>query len=97
MVTRIGGSKHGSRQKFKKYYRTKGKVSIKKFLQTFDVGDKVCLKAEPAVQKGCYHIRFHGKIGQVAGKRGFCYLVDIKDHTKKKSLIVHPIHLTKVI
>lgn len=59
-------------------------------------GDKVLLKAEPAVQKGIYHLRFHGKTGIIKAKQGDCYKVEILDGSKPKNLIVHPIHLARL-
>jgi len=73
----------------------RGKISITKYLQTFNEGDQVQLNAEPAVQKGIYHLDYHGKSGIVAGKQGKCYKVSIKDGSKEKLLLVHPVHLKK--
>ena len=80
---------------FSKTVRTKGKISTARYLQPFNEGDKVQLSAEPAVHKGVYFRRFHGKTGTVAKKRGSCYEVDIKDLNMIKRVIVHPIHLKK--
>lgn len=96
MVKRIGSSMRKSRQKLSKNIREKSKVRISSFLQTFDNGDKVVLKVEPAYQKGQYFLRFHGKIGTIGSRTGTCYEVKIKDINKEKTLIVHPIHLKKV-
>ena len=93
MVQRIGGFRRKTRSKLRKKVREKGKISISKYLQSFKVGEKVCLKAEPAVQKGMYFPRFHGKVGTVKSKRGKCYEVFIKDGKKEKMLIIHPVHL----
>lgn len=93
MVTRIGGMRRKTRNKLAKHARKKGKISIRQQLQEFSVGDKVLLKAEPAVQQGMYFPRFHGKIGTVTGTQGNCYLVDIYDGNKKKAVVVHPVHL----
>lgn len=92
----MGGSRRKTRNKLRKRPRTKGKISIANYLQTFKAGEKVCLNAEPAVQKGMYHPRFHGKIGEIKGKRGKCYEVVIKDGSKEKILVVHPVHLSVV-
>ena len=54
------------------------------------------LKLDSSVHKGMYFRRYHGKIGVVRGKRGMCYETLIKDNNKEKTLIIHPIHLTKV-
>ncbi|MFH0875770.1 MAG: 50S ribosomal protein L21e [archaeon] len=95
MTQRHGGFRSKTRQKLSKNYKTKGKISITKFFQTFEVGDKVVLKAEPAIQKGMYYPRFHGNSGIITGKQGNCYTVSMKDKHKVKELIVHPVHLRK--
>lgn len=96
MTTRMDGFRKRTRQKFRKRIDQKGKLSIRKFLQKLEAGDKVCLNVEPAYQKGMYRPKFMGKIGKIVGKKGTCYQVEINDYSKKKVLIVHPIHLTKV-
>lgn len=75
--------------------RTKGKVSLRKMLQTFKEGEKVVLKAEPGIQKGLYFRRFHGTTGVIIKKLNTCYEVAIKDQNKAKTVIVHPVHLVK--
>jgi large subunit ribosomal protein L21e len=97
MTTRMDGFRKRTRHKFKKAQSTKGKVSIKKFLQKLEIGDKAALNVEPAYQKGMYRPKFMGKIGTVTSIKGKCYEVEISDSGKKKKLIVHPIHLTKVM
>ena len=93
MTQRTGGSRRKTRHKLSKPLRTKGKLSIRNYFQTFKQGDKVVLKAEPAVQTAMYLPRFHGKIGTVKSKRGACYEVSLKDGNKQKLLIIHPVHL----
>jgi large subunit ribosomal protein L21e len=95
-MKRIGSSRHKTRSKFKKNIRNKGKISLTKYLQTFKIGDNVALVAEPAVQKAIYFQRFHGKIGKIKAKRGSCYEVSIKNGSKEKIIITHPIHLKKI-
>ncbi|HIH23886.1 TPA: 50S ribosomal protein L21e [Candidatus Woesearchaeota archaeon] len=96
MATRIGGARRKTRQKYKKTYKLAGKISQRRFLQKLEAGDKVALSTEPAIQRGMYHRRFHGKTGTVGKKLGQCYEVTIRDHDKTKKLIVHPVHLKKV-
>ena len=93
MVQRIGGFRRKTRFKLQKSVREKGKISIKKFLQILTIGQKVGLSYEPAIQKGMYHPRFHGKIGTVIGQRGECYLVSVKQGKSLKTVVSHPIHL----
>lgn len=76
-----------------KNVKQRGKISITRFLREYVAGDKVCLVAEPAFQKGMYFPRFYGKAGVVVGKKGKCYEVQIKDLAKTKKVIVHPVHL----
>ena len=96
MVQRIGGFRRKTRSKLRKNIRDKGKISLKKYFQEFKIDDKVSLKAEPAVQKGMYFPRFHGKAGVIKAKKGNCYEVNINDSGKQKTLIIHPVHLKKV-
>ena len=96
MVQRVGGFRRKTRFKLSKDTRSKGKISLTQYFQQLNENDKVKLLANPTIQKGMYFPRFHGKMGTVKGKRGDCYLINIKDGNKEKSLIVHPIHLKKV-
>jgi len=95
-MKRVGGNRRKSRFKMSKSISEKGKLPISKFLQTFENGEKVLLKAFPSYHKGLFCLRFHGKVGEVVGNQGNCYKVNIKDGGKAKSCIVHPVHLLKV-
>ena len=95
MVDRVGGFRRNTRYKLRKNVRAKGKISLRNFLQSFNAGDRVVLVAEPAYQKGMYFPRFYGKVGTVKKRVGSCYEVTIKDFTKEKIVVVHPVHLAK--
>ncbi|MBI2558365.1 50S ribosomal protein L21e [Candidatus Woesearchaeota archaeon] len=95
MVKRIGGLRRKTRYKFRKESNAKGKISITKYFQSFNNGDRVYFGVESSVQKGMYHPRFMGKSGIVKGKRGRCYEVALNDMGKEKTLVVHPVHLRK--
>ena len=97
MVKRIGGARRKTRNIMRKHHRKKGKISLTNFFAEYKEGEQVQLKAEPAVQDGIYFRRFHGKMGKIITKRGRCYEIAIKDINKAKTLIVHPVHLKKVI
>jgi len=84
MVRRIGGSRRKTRYKFKKETNRRGKISISRYFQKFEIGDKVSLGVEPAVQKGT-----------ITGKRGRCYEILIEDMDKEKTLVAHPVHLRR--
>ena len=96
MTRRIGGFRRKTRSKLKKAPKKRGKVSLQRYFQIFQAGDRVRLQAEPAVQKGMYFPRFHAKDGVIRGKQGRCYAVAIKDGQKKKVVLVHPVHLRRV-
>ena len=97
MARRKGGSRRKTRSKLRRNVNDKGKISITKYLQSFKLGDSVCLDMNPSVHVGMYFPRFHGNKGKVTGKRGECYIVEIKDKNKLKKMVVHPVHLTKLI
>ena len=95
MTKRIGGFRRKTRSKLRKLPRQHGKISLARYLQNFNINEKVILSAEPGYQKAMYHPRFHNKYGIVKGKQGNCYKIEIKDGGKLKTFIVHPIHLKK--
>ena len=95
MVKRIGGLRRKTRYKFRKEKRNRGKISMTRYFQSFNAGDRVYLSIEPAVQKGMYHPRFMGKSGIIKSKRGKCYEVTINDLGKEKTLVIHPVHMKK--
>jgi len=86
MVTRIGTARRKTRSKLKRKPAEKGKIPLSKYFQTFESGDRVGLKINSAVAKGQFF----------AGMKGRCYKVEIKDGNKKKTLVVHPIHLIRL-
>ncbi len=96
MVTRIGGQRRKTRGKFSKRRRQQGKLSLRAYLQELEPGTKVALKAEPSIQRGLYFRRFHGRVGEVARRLGTCYEVLVRDGSKEKKLIVHPVHLRRL-
>jgi large subunit ribosomal protein L21e len=92
MVKKSHGLRIKSRHKLKKKIREKG-INIRRAMQQFEEGQKVHIVIDPSVQKGAPHPRFHGRTGTVVGKRGWSYLVKIKDGNKEKMLVVRPEHL----
>jgi len=96
MTKRIGGFRRKSRHKLRKHFRSRGKLSLTRYFQTFAVDDKIQLQADSGVHEGMYFPRFHGRHGIITGKKGRCYHVHIQDGGKAKNLIVHPVHLKKV-
>ena len=93
MATRVGGFRRKTRYKLRKNIRERGKISLSNFFKSYKEGSRVVLVGEPAVQGGMFFPRFKGKTGVVKGKQGKCYAVQIKDGSKLKTLLVHPVHL----
>ncbi len=91
MVKKSHGSKVKSRKKLtqKPGYRP----TITKFLRTFEVGQKVAIDQEPSSQKGMPYSKFKGSTGQVIGKRGNSYIVEINVGNSKKKVISRPEHI----
>lgn len=96
MVKRTGGARRKTRNLYKKKSNKQGKISLRDSLQTFENGQAVLLRLEPAQQHGVYYRRFHAKTGVVVGQQGSCYQVEITDGKKTKKIIVHPVHLRKI-
>ena len=86
----------GFRSKTRKKLKKKKRIPITKFLQEFEVGQKVAIELEPSSQRGMPHPRFHGRVGEVVGKRGKSYIIAIKDGKKLKHVISRPEHLRLV-
>lgn len=59
----------------------------------YKVGDKVHIVTNPSIHRGMPHRRFHGKTGEVIGKRGKCYVVRVLLGDKEKILFIRPEHL----
>ena len=56
---------------------------LAKYLVDYEVGMKVDIIGDPAIQKrGFPHRRFHGKTGTIVELRGRCFGVDVKDGNK---------------
>lgn len=91
MVKKSRGPRRGTRRKLRQ--RPSKRPTITKFLRTFKKGDRVVLYPEPSSHKGVPFLRYKGRVGIVAGKRGESYLVEIKDGKKKKTIISRPEHL----
>ena len=97
MGTKIGGLRKNTRYKLSKGKRKRGKISIIEYYKILNPGEMVYFLADPGIQKGMYHPRFHGKSGTVLKKRGKCYEIELIDGNLKKLMIVHPIHLRRFL
>lgn len=86
---------HGKISKARsKLKRDKRKKGITRYLKTFEPGEKAIIKLDSSSQN-YPHPRYHGLIGEVKGKRGKAYIVDVKIGKKLKQIITTPEHLEK--
>ena len=96
MVKASKGPRRRTRSKLRKGARARGLSPITRSLQSFEVGQKVCLYIDPSVQDGQPHPRFHGLTGIVTGRRGRAYIVEVRSGGKLKTAIVRPAHLKRM-
>ncbi|MBU0957424.1 MAG: 50S ribosomal protein L21e [Nanoarchaeota archaeon] len=79
----------------RKEIRTRGKIKFSEYFKKLDKGDKVAIISELAeIPK--YPKKFHGRTGNVEGKKGECYVIKLKDFNMEKELVIHPVHLRKL-
>lgn len=86
----------GFRVKTRKLLRKRGNFGFSDHLLSINQlkkGDKVVIYINPRYQKGMPHRRYHGKIGNVLGRRGRAFIVEVSKGDKLVKLIVPPEHL----
>jgi len=93
-VTLHKGYRNKTRKRHKKNCRARGLGSIEKYLEDYNVNDKVDIITDPSQHKrGMPHRRYHGKTGAIVGVRGRCYEVEVKLGNSTKMLIIGKEHL----
>ncbi len=81
----------------RKKVREKGKIRFSEYFKKLKKGDKVAVKRELGAKGGIgFPKRLQGKTGKIIGERGKAYIVEIKDLSREKKFIIHPIHLKKI-
>jgi large subunit ribosomal protein L21e len=83
----------GTRGKLSNHPRERGTSPPQRAIQEYEEGQKVHLSIDPSVQKGRFHPRFNGHTGEVVGKQGSAFKVQITDGGKEKTLIATAAHL----
>ena len=79
----------------RKKQREHGKIKLSNYFQDFKEGERVAVVKELA-ERPKFPKTLQGRSGVIMNKRGHSYLVEIKDLNKKKSYIIHPVHLKKL-
>jgi len=79
----------------RKKVKTKGKLSLSKYFQEFQEGDRVAIVREHS-ENPKFPKRIQGLCGEIKGTRGKAYIVKIKQGNKEKIHIMKPVHLKKL-
>jgi len=91
MVKKSQGFRIKTRKKLQREARYRAPIT--KFLQEFEIGQKVAIVQEPSSFKGMPFSRFKGMVGEIIEKRGRAYVVKVKVGGKIKKVISRPEHL----
>ncbi|HDP96852.1 MAG TPA: 50S ribosomal protein L21e [Euryarchaeota archaeon] len=95
MVKASKGIRRRTRGIMSKKPRERGLSPITRTFQQFKIGEKANIVIDPSFHRGQPHVRFHGKTGEIIGRRGHAYLLTVSEKGKEKVTIVHPEHLRK--
>ena len=88
------GYRNKTRQLHRKNVRARGLGSIEKYLEEYEINDKVDIITNSSIHKmGMPHRRYHGRTGVIIGIRGRCYEVEVKLGNAKNMLIIGKEHL----
>ncbi|RZV10722.1 LSU ribosomal protein L21E [Natrinema hispanicum] len=92
-MPKSNGPRQGTRRKLANDPRDRGTSPPQRAIQEYEKGEKVHLKIDPSVSDGRFHPRFDGLTGEVVGKQGSVFKVEINDGGKDKTLLVAAAHM----
>ncbi|MFA9416768.1 50S ribosomal protein L21e [Natrinema sp. HArc-T2] len=92
-MPKSNGPRQGTRRKLANDPRDRGTSPPQRAIQEYEEGEKVHLKIDPSVADGRFHPRFDGLTGEVVGKQGSVFKVEINDGGKDKTLLVAAAHM----
>ncbi len=92
-MPKSNGPRQGTRRKLANDPRDRGTSPPQRAIQEYEEGEKVHLKIDPSVSDGRFHPRFDGLTGEVVGKQGSVFKVEINDGGKDKTLLVAAAHM----
>lgn len=96
MVKRSKGIRSRSRNIMRKSPRDRGMAPITHSFIEYEMGEKASIVIDPSVHGGQPHHRFQGLTGEVVGRQGRAYVLEIKAGKMKKRVIISPEHLKKL-
>lgn len=88
------GSRRGTRDKLSNDPREAGTSPPQRAIAEYEEGQSVHLRIDPSVPSGRFHPRFNGHTGEVVGRQGEAFTVEIDDGGKEKTIIAAAAHLT---
>ena len=86
----------GTLSTYTRRLKAERKLTANDFIKDFEEGERVVIDVQPYYKEGMPHPRYNGRVARVVEKRGSHYVVLIKDGSKEKKLISHPVHLKKL-
>ena len=92
-MPKSNGPRQGTRRKLANDPRDRGTSPPQRAIQEYEEGEKFHLKIDPSVSDGRFHPRFDGLTGEVVGKQGSAFKVQINDGGKDKTLLVTAAHM----
>ncbi|ELY79793.1 50S ribosomal protein L21e [Natrinema pallidum] len=92
-MPKSNGPRQGTRRKLANDPRDRGTSPPQRAIQEYEEGEKVHLKIDPSTPDGRFHPRFDGRTGEVVGKQGDAFKVEIVDGGKEKTLLVTAAHM----
>ena len=93
MVKSSKGFRSRTRGVLTKEVRERGMPPVTRYLQQFEVGDRVIVRLEASDPHGQPHPRYQGRTCIVLGRVGRAYRLSFLDGHKPKELIANPVHL----
>lgn len=87
------GPRQGTRHKLQNSPRERGTSPPQRAVQEYEDGQTVHLSIDPSVPDGRFHPRFNGHTGEITGRQGAAYKVQIDDRGAEKTIITIPAHL----
>jgi large subunit ribosomal protein L21e len=93
MVKSSKGSRSRTRGVLTKEARDRGMPPVTRYLQAFEVGQKVVVRLEASEHRGQPHPRYQGQTATVLRRVGRAYQLEFYDGGKRKELVALPVHL----
>ncbi len=86
-----------SRRRLKLDINQRGKIDIKKALQSFELGDKVVVDPDSRFQRNLPQRSFFGSVGIVVKKKGKAYTIEVEQQGKRpKRIDLLPMHIKRL-